>query len=176
MPQVINFFLCSSSSSLYLLCTFIPRSLHIHLFSHYLVCFLFILNSIGALLDHVIFSHAAAATLQEKAKNNNTSIYANLNQIVHELKAKYPLLLSFLFSSFLLFYFVFDFCRYSLSHVALLTKNFHILPYFHGNRSPRADPHAVGQIYGLKVTFSHSFSIFPLLLPFSFSFCPNTNL
>eukprot|EP00026_Physarum_polycephalum_P006749 Phypoly_transcript_06801.p1 GENE.Phypoly_transcript_06801~~Phypoly_transcript_06801.p1 ORF type:complete len:559 (+),score=52.18 Phypoly_transcript_06801:37-1713(+) len=85
-------------------------------------------SATGALIDHVIFSHTAATVIQEKAKSHNISIYAQLNSIVHELKEKH-----------------------SLPFTALLTKNFHVLPYFHGNRSPRADPHAVGIMYGLKL-------------------------
>ncbi len=32
-----------------------------------------------------------------------------------------------------------------------LTKDIHILPYHHGNRSPRADPHAKGVVIGLTL-------------------------
>jgi ribulose kinase len=32
-----------------------------------------------------------------------------------------------------------------------LTKDLHVLPYFHGNRSPRADPTLKGGISGLKL-------------------------
>ena len=33
---------------------------------------------------------------------------------------------------------------------ALLTANLHVLPYFLGNRSPNADPHATGIIEGVE--------------------------
>lgn len=49
------------------------------------------LYSLGALIDHVVFSHYASASVQEKAKHENISIYAKLNQIVFELKEKYLL-------------------------------------------------------------------------------------
>jgi ribulose kinase len=34
----------------------------------------------------------------------------------------------------------------------MLTKELHVLPYFHGNRSPRADPTLRGMVSGLKLT------------------------
>jgi len=37
---------------------------------------------------------------------------------------------------------------------AALTEELHVLPYFHGNRSPRADPTLRGMISGLKLTDS----------------------
>lgn len=35
----------------------------------------------------------------------------------------------------------------------MLTKDLHVLPYFHGNRSPRADPTLVGSISGLTLNY-----------------------
>ena len=35
-----------------------------------------------------------------------------------------------------------------------MTKEIHVLPYFHGNRSPRADPTLTGSITGLKLSRS----------------------
>jgi len=85
-------------------------------------------SSTGSLIDHVIFSHAGAAALVERAKNENTSVYSLLNNIVKSLQR-----------------------RYGLPYLALLTQNLHMLPDFHGNRSPRADPQAVGVMSGLKL-------------------------
>ncbi len=34
------------------------------------------------------------------------------------------------------------------------TRDLHVLPYFHGNRSPRADPNLTGMVVGLKLTDS----------------------
>ncbi|MBA1984272.1 ribulokinase, partial [Escherichia coli] len=36
--------------------------------------------------------------------------------------------------------------------IAFLTRDMHILPYFHGNRSPRANPTLTGAITGLKLS------------------------
>eukprot|EP01111_Echinosteliopsis_oligospora_P009280 TRINITY_DN2696_c0_g1_i4.p1 TRINITY_DN2696_c0_g1~~TRINITY_DN2696_c0_g1_i4.p1 ORF type:complete len:421 (+),score=119.90 TRINITY_DN2696_c0_g1_i4:561-1823(+) len=85
-------------------------------------------STTGYLIDHIINSHAASVAMRAKAAQKNMSIYAFLNVCVSELSQKY-----------------------NLSHHSLLTKNLHILPYFHGNRSPRADPQAVGVISGAKV-------------------------
>jgi ribulose kinase len=38
--------------------------------------------------------------------------------------------------------------------VAELTRDLHVLPYFHGNRSPRADPNLRGMVSGLKLNDS----------------------
>ena len=37
---------------------------------------------------------------------------------------------------------------------AALTRDLHVLPYFHGNRSPRADPTLRGAVAGLKLSDS----------------------
>ena len=43
-----------------------------------------------------------------------------------------------------------------LEFPALLTREFHVLPYFYGNRSPRADPTLKGAISGLRLENSIS--------------------
>lgn len=40
------------------------------------------------------------------------------------------------------------------SDVSLLTKDFHVWPDFHGNRSPLADPTMKGMITGLTINSS----------------------
>lgn len=41
-----------------------------------------------------------------------------------------------------------------LHDVSLLTKDFHVWPDFHGNRSPLADPTMKGMIVGLTINSS----------------------
>lgn len=37
-------------------------------------------------------------------------------------------------------------------NIAFLTQDIHMLPYFHGNRSPRANPTLTGILTGLKLS------------------------
>lgn len=85
-------------------------------------------SATGALIDHVIQSHARYAELAAKAKEHDTSVYARLNERLD-----------------------------ALAHGAppwLLTRDLHVLPDHHGNRSPRADPTLRGMISGLKLSSS----------------------
>ena len=86
-------------------------------------------SATGALIDHVIFSHAAAAGLRLEAKRSGRTIYELLNARVDTLaeseRAPFP---------------------------AALTRELHILPDFHGNRSPRADPTLRGVMSGLTLS------------------------
>jgi FGGY-family pentulose kinase len=105
-------------------------------------------SATGSLVDHIIFSHSQAAALsvrtpksvspkdslrrtpqEEKAESEKTgkTVYQLLNERLEELaeESEFP---------------------------ALLTKNLHVLPYFHGNRSPHANPLLVGGISGLKLS------------------------
>ncbi len=86
-------------------------------------------SATGALLDHVIHSHARAPELRAEADRRGTSVYALLNQRLDALARGAPF-------------------------PAALTRELHVLPYFHGNRSPRADPRLRGMISGLKLADS----------------------
>jgi FGGY-family pentulose kinase len=86
-------------------------------------------SATGALIDHVIFSHAAAADLQREAKRAGLTIYEVLNQQLEAL-AKIE----------------------RVAHPAQLTRELHIQPDFHGNRSPRANPTLKGAISGLTLS------------------------
>ncbi len=88
-------------------------------------------SATGALIDHVIGSHARGPELAERAKREGTSVYAILNHVLEELHA-----------------------RAGTSFPAELTKELHVLPDHHGNRSPRADPTLRGMVSGLKLTDS----------------------
>ncbi|MDB6094247.1 MAG: ribulokinase [Verrucomicrobia bacterium] len=86
-------------------------------------------SATGALIDHVIFSHAAAGPLAAVAKKSGRTIYELLNDrldaLVKSTGAKFP---------------------------GELTRHLHIQPDFHGNRSPRADPTLRGAMSGLPLS------------------------
>jgi FGGY-family pentulose kinase len=84
-------------------------------------------SATGALIDHVLDAHARGGELRAEAARNATTPYALLNARLDRLAANLP-------SS------------------ALLTEELHVLPYFHGNRSPRADPTLRGAVSGLRLT------------------------
>jgi len=84
-------------------------------------------SATGALIDHIIFSHARAAELKEQAERDGKTIYQLLNDRLEALGA-------------------------SAAFPAQLTSELHVLPYFHGNRSPRADATLRGVISGLKLS------------------------
>lgn len=86
-------------------------------------------SATGALIDHIIFSSPHSGDLINKAKDQNTSIYDLLNErLTHLAQIR------------------------NLEHVSMLTKELHILPYFHGNRSPRANPSLKGTMTGLTLS------------------------
>jgi FGGY-family pentulose kinase len=84
-------------------------------------------SATGALIDHVIHTHVRGAELERDAKSQGSNVYALLNQRLAAL---------------------------SSSGSPELTAELHVLPYFHGNRSPRADPTLRGMVSGLKLTDS----------------------
>jgi len=86
-------------------------------------------SATGALIDHVIDTHVRGAELRARALGAKTSAYALLNERIAALGE-------------------------GLAVPAALTQELHVLPYFHGNRSPRADPSLRGAISGLKLTDS----------------------
>lgn len=88
-------------------------------------------SATGALIDHIIFSSNHAEKLQEKASEEDTTVYDLLNKRLFKLAEDK-----------------------NLKNAGPLTKDLHILPYFHGNRSPRANPSLTGSICGLKLSAS----------------------
>jgi FGGY-family pentulose kinase len=86
-------------------------------------------SATGALIDHVIFSHARGAALEAEARARGTTVYALLNERLDVLArhTQFP---------------------------AALARDVHVLPDHHGNRSPRADPTLRGMVSGLKLTDS----------------------
>jgi FGGY-family pentulose kinase len=83
-------------------------------------------SATGALIDHIVNSHAASARLREQAASESTTVYALLNREVARLAEHAPF-------------------------PDALTRELHVQPDFHGNRSPRADPSLRGMISGLKL-------------------------
>jgi FGGY-family pentulose kinase len=86
-------------------------------------------SATGSLIDHVISSHVRGPELRAQAEQRGSSVYALLNERLEALASDAPF-------------------------PAALTRELHILPYFHGNRSPRADATLRGMISGLKLTDS----------------------
>jgi FGGY-family pentulose kinase len=80
----------------------------------------------GALLDHVIASNVYAPTLAARAADDGKTVYELLNERVAELRA-------------------------AAGDGPAITDDLHVLPDFHGNRSPRADSRARGAICGLTL-------------------------
>jgi len=88
-------------------------------------------SATGALVDFTIGSHARAAELAQEAARRGTRIDALLNErldaLAHEHAAS------------------------GVGAPGELTRDLHVLPDHHGNRSPRADPTARGMVSGLKL-------------------------
>ncbi|CNK77987.1 FGGY-family carbohydrate kinase [Yersinia mollaretii] len=84
-------------------------------------------SATGALIDHIIQSHPCYPELLAQAKSKGETIYEALNHILRQLAGE-P------------------------ENIAFLTNDIHMLPYFHGNRSPRANPNLTGIITGLKLS------------------------
>jgi FGGY-family pentulose kinase len=84
-------------------------------------------SATGALIDHTIHSHARGAELAARARLDGSTPHAILNARVDELARgrRFP---------------------------AELTRELHVLPDHHGNRSPRADPTLRGMVSGLKLS------------------------
>lgn len=84
-------------------------------------------SATGALIDHVIHSHARGRELTEQAQREDTSVYELLNRAL---------------------------ARLSPQTAPELTAELHVFPDFHGNRSPRADPTLRGMLSGLRLSDS----------------------
>ncbi len=85
-------------------------------------------SATGALMDFVITSHKAYPDALKDAKKESITIYEFLNRQVDRLVADR-----------------------GLKRRCELTREYHVLPYFHGNRSPNADASARGAIHGLQL-------------------------
>ncbi len=77
----------------------------------------------GSLIDHVIADAAASEEIRGRAREGGTTVYQILNGEIEKLRAAEP--------------------------GREPTEDLHVLPYFLGNRSPRADPTLRGVVSGL---------------------------
>lgn len=94
-------------------------------------------SSAGSAIDHIIADHANSPNLNQIAQTSGKTVYELLNS---------------------------EIARQTVdtghAYSALLTRDIHVLPYFLGNRSPNADPHAVATIEGLTLDESiHSHAL-----------------
>lgn len=87
-------------------------------------------SATGALVDHVVQGHPRHADLATAAERSGVTVYQLLNEHLAALAAHEGV------------------------PVAALTADLHILPYFHGNRSPRADATLRGMVSGLRLSDS----------------------
>jgi FGGY-family pentulose kinase len=86
-------------------------------------------SATGALIDHVIHSHVRGTEFAAQAKTDSMTVYEVLNRRLEQMAG-------------------------AIDFPAALTRSLHVLPYFHGNRSPLADPTLRGMISGLQLTDS----------------------
>jgi len=78
-------------------------------------------SATGSLIDYVVKNNSSYHKIEDLAKKANLDVYQFLNREIN---------------------------KYSRPE---LTKDLHVLPYHHGNRSPRADAHAKGVVVGLTL-------------------------
>jgi FGGY-family pentulose kinase len=83
-------------------------------------------SATGSLIDFMITSHPAATALRQKAVEEERTIYQVLNGILAGLDGGTP--------------------------AGTGTRGLHVMPDFHGNRSPHADPALRGMICGLELS------------------------
>ncbi|ORX44244.1 Pentulose kinase [Hesseltinella vesiculosa] len=88
-------------------------------------------SSTGQLIDHVLATHPAIEQARQLAQAQHCDIYTFLNAHIASLTQKL-----------------------NLVHWSLLTRQVHVYPDFHGNRSPLADPARRGTIVGLTLDTS----------------------
>jgi FGGY-family pentulose kinase len=83
-------------------------------------------SATGSLIDHVVTTHAAYPAMLEQARQAGQTIYQRLNAELDSLAA-------------------------AVAFPAALTAGLHVMPDFHGNRSPRADATLRGMVSGLRL-------------------------
>ncbi|XP_006459750.1 hypothetical protein AGABI2DRAFT_202125 [Agaricus bisporus var. bisporus H97] len=86
-------------------------------------------SSTGQLIDFILTTHPAYPKLEELAKEKQKNIHEVLDEVLEQLRVEE-----------------------GVSSLTELTKDLHIYPDFHGNRSPIADPRMRGSITGLELS------------------------
>jgi FGGY-family pentulose kinase len=82
-------------------------------------------SATGSLIDLVIRNNSSHGDILKAAQKDHVDVYTFLNRRIEEMRRKKGL---------------------------ELVRNLHVLPYYHGNRSPRADPYAKGMVCGLTLS------------------------
>nr|XP_039271756.1 FGGY carbohydrate kinase domain-containing protein-like [Styela clava] len=85
-------------------------------------------SAVASLLDHVVQSHPAYAELKKISIEKNRHMNSILNDVLHDMASKE-----------------------GHDSIDIMTRNIHVWPDFHGNRSPLADPTMTGMICGLTL-------------------------
>ncbi|KAI7847089.1 hypothetical protein BDC45DRAFT_27364 [Circinella umbellata] len=88
-------------------------------------------SSTGQLIDHTLNTHPAIDEARKQADSEGMNIYAFLNRHLEQMQEKN-----------------------GFKHLEQLTKQMHIYPDYHGNRSPLADPTLRGMIIGVSLDHS----------------------
>jgi ribulose kinase len=86
-------------------------------------------SATGALIDHVVFSHAQGQAMRAEAEAGGRTVYEALNDRLAALAT-----------------------AEGVAHPGALTADLHVEPDFHGNRSPRADSTLRGIVAGLSLS------------------------
>lgn len=82
-------------------------------------------SATGSLIDLVIKNNSSYMGISKAARAKGVDIYTALNNMVEKIKTE---------------------------NGPRIASNLHVLPYHHGNRSPRADPNARGMVSGLTLS------------------------
>ncbi|TFK43052.1 Pentulose kinase [Crucibulum laeve] len=85
-------------------------------------------SSTGQLIDFILTTHPAYPKLVEQGKEEQKNIHTVLQELLEKLRVES-----------------------GVESLTELTKDLHIYPDFHGNRSPIADPRMRGSIVGLEL-------------------------
>jgi ribulose kinase len=88
-------------------------------------------SSTGQLIDFVLTGHCAYPELVQLGKDQQKNIHTVLDEILEKLRVEEK-----------------------VESLTELTKDIHLYPDFHGNRSPIADPRMRGSIVGLELDHS----------------------